>query len=181
MIVNIRGTNGSGKSTLVRQAMERFGRVPLYNDLGKEYAYEVPGLEGYVVGKYVTACGGCDAVKTQAEAKGLVSEFAVKGNVIFEGVLISTIFGPWLEFSRQNGGMLWAFLDTPYDVCLQRIQIRNGGKPVKEDQVLSKWETMRRVATKAKEAGEQVVWLDYREPLPALLAYMAPALRQKAA
>lgn len=182
LIVNIRGTNGSGKSTLMRLLMERFGRVPINcATTNKVIGYEMPGLQARVVGKYETACGGCDTIKTQDEAKHLVHAFSTAGNVFFEGVLISTIFGPWLEFSRQHGGMIWAFLDTPLETCLERIQIRNGGKPIKTDQVRDKWEGMRRIADKAKAAGEQVIWLNHLDPLPSLVAAMAPVALPKVA
>lgn len=182
MIVNIRGTNGSGKSTLVLGLMTKYGRTAVIDTRNnKEIGYHIPELGAHAVGKYTTACGGCDTIKTQDETKERVKKWSAIGHVVFEGILVSTIFGPWLDFSRQNGGMMWAFLDTPLDLCLERIQIRNGGKPVKTDQVKSKWEGMFRIADKAKAAGEQVVWVDHQDPVDSLLGFMLPAILKKVA
>lgn len=167
MIINIRGTNGAGKSTLMREIMEAWGPTePLIGPDGKEEAYLVKGVNAVVIGRYTTACGGCDTIKTQDESKARILKYAERGHdVLFEGILISTIFGPWLEFSRANGGMVWAFMDTPLNVCLARIQKRNGGKPVKEDQVKGKYDGMARIAAKAAAAGEKVRYIDHRNAL----------------
>ena len=39
------------------------------------------------------------------------------------------------------------------EVCLQRIQKRNGGKPIKEDMVRDKWKTVERNVKHFKDAG----------------------------
>ena len=85
--------------------------------------------------------------------------------ILFEGVVVSTIFKPWLDWSRNNGGMIWAFINTPLSVCLGRISERNGGKPIKEDQVAAKHETIERVWQKALAEGEHVCILDWMKPL----------------
>lgn len=182
MIVNIRGTNGSGKSTLIRQFMERYEATPLHDANGKEEGYECNGgSNAYVVGRYTTACGGCDTIKTQQETKDRVDRYAVRGNVLFEGILVSTIYGPWLQFSRERGGMLWAFLNTPLDICLERIQIRNGGRPVKEDQVAGKWSSMERIKSRAVADGERIIVLNYRNALEELVTALVPNRYQKVA
>src|SRR5690242_7858549 len=168
MIINIRGTNGSGKSTLVTSLMRTYGTVSLEVE-GKAIGYYSNSLSAYFVGRYATACGGCDTIKTQAETKQRVADWSQSGDVIFEGILVSTIFGPWLEFSKNHGGMIWAFLDTPLELCLERIQIRNGGKPIKTDQVKAKWEGMLRIADKARTAGERVIVIDHRSPAESLM------------
>jgi hypothetical protein len=110
-----------------------------------------------VAGKYATACGGFDSVPTQAVAKEVVRLASELGPTLFEGVVISTIFEPWLLWRRSTGiPMVWGFLDTPLEVCLGRIQERNGGKPIKEDLVAGKWRTINRVKEKAEAAGEVV-------------------------
>lgn len=116
---------------------------------------------------------GLDRVHTQEEAKGMieaVAEFYNPIAVLFEGVVVSTIFEPWLNFSRvtllQHGEeMTWAFLDTPLEVCLQRIQARNGGQPIKEDLVADKHRTIARVRDKALAAEAPVVDLHWETAL----------------
>lgn len=116
-----------------------------------------------LLGDYTPAAtgttAGCDRISTQDDIKAALLGAAAIPTVklvVFEGVIVSTIFLPWLEWERANGGMVWAFLDTPLDVCLQRIQQRNGGEPIKEDLVADKHTTIRRCRTKAMQAGATV-------------------------
>lgn len=108
-----------------------------------------------ILGDYTpTATGttaGCDRISRQDDIKAaLVAASKLPGVdlVLFEGIIVSTIFGPWLEWEKANGGMVWAFLDTPLEVCLKRIQERNGGAPIKEDLVAAKHKTIRDVRRK---------------------------------
>lgn len=165
-LINVRGCNGSGKTTLLRclgrgegvTVVE--GSVPDHKPIPITYT-----PEGFaIIGDYTPAAAGAttaglDRIKTQAAAKAII-EFAASNTavraVLFEGVVVSTIYGPWADWSKANGGMIWAFLDTPLEVCLKRIQERNGGKPIKEDQVAAKHRTIARVREKALADGEQV-------------------------
>ena len=156
---NIRGANGSGKSTLVRSYIAPHSiQIPLADSIG--YLDERLGI--VVVGKYTTDCGGCDTIKTQAGVKAAVmAALELAPTVMFEGVLVSTIFGPWLDFSRSVGGMVWCYLDTPVEMCLQRIYHRNGGKDINEKLVHDKITSIATTQRKAVEAGEMVAVLDY--------------------
>src|SRR5262245_20851875 len=69
-VISIRGTNGSGKSTVVRQVFAQCARrVPIYGLLGlrqpEAYQCVVPHVPDpvFVLGPYLTECGGCDAVQ----------------------------------------------------------------------------------------------------------------------
>lgn len=159
MLYNIRGANGSGKSTLVRSYITpESTQISLADSVG--YLDSKAGV--LVVGKYTTDCGGCDTIKTQAAIKAaLLEAVEIAPRVIFEGVLVSTIFGPWLDFSRSVGGMVWCYLDTPVDMCLQRIYYRNGGKTINEKLVHDKITSIGTTQRKAVDAGELVVVLDY--------------------
>lgn len=181
--INVRGCNGSGKTTLLRslardpRCMVVEASVPDHKPIPITYTPE--GLA--IIGDYTPAAAGAttaglDRIKTQAAAKA-VAEFAganteVKA-VLFEGVVVSTIYGPWQEWSKANGGMVWAFLDTPLEVCLKRIQERNGGKPIKEDQVADKHRTIARVREKALEAGEAVRDIHWETALKDIKAVIA--------
>lgn len=187
--INVRGCNGSGKTTLLRDLC----RDPLC----KVVLCHVPENEGKpipvtyapggiaVIGDYTPAAAGSttaglDRIKTQAAAKAviqLVGRDPEVKVVLFEGVVVSTIYGPWAEWSRANGGMIWAFIDTPLEICLQRIQQRNGGKPIKEDQVADKHRTIARVVEKAKADGEDVRilnWVRVRRELLDLIDEVSP-------
>lgn len=163
--INVRGCNGSGKTTLLR-SMARDPLCRVINVIVPDHkpipvTYAPDGIA--IIGDYTPAAGattaGLDRIKTQAAAKAvaeLVGRDPDVKAVLFEGVVVSTIYGPWQEWSKANGGMIWAFLDTPLEVCLKRIQERNGGKPIKEDQVADKHRTIARVREKALADGETV-------------------------
>lgn len=164
MIVNLRGTNGSGKSTVARSLLAGAREVELApyttarGAARRVVGYHAADLGLVIVGPYRTECGGCDAVKTQnlvCESVRLAARLAP--NVLFEGVIVSTLFSRYLELSRELGGLTWAYLDTPLDVCLARIAARNGGKAIKEDLVADKHRAIARTADKARAAGEWVV------------------------
>lgn len=164
--INIRGCNGSGKTTVLRQyAATRSPEV---------YPVEVPNHKPIpvtylsngvaILGDYSPAAtgttAGCDRIKTQQAVKDALETIDADA-VLFEGIIVSTIFQPWSDWSHENDGMVWAFLDTPLDVCLDRIQSRNGGKPINEKLVGDKWNTIKRVKHKATESGERVETLDH--------------------
>ena len=155
--LNLRGPNGSGKTTLLRcLARDPLCRVvnvhvPDHSPIPVTYTPAGIAMIGDYTPNVTGTTAGCDRIKTQAATKGVLELLARDPDVrlvVFEGVVIATIFEPWLNWERANGGMVWAFLDTPLDVCLARIQARNGGKAIKEDQVSAKHRTIRRVRDK---------------------------------
>jgi gluconate kinase len=191
MIINIRGTNGSGKSTIARAL-----RGVNYNEVGlvpfKTAAGSPRWVPGYVnretrigvVGSYETECGGCDTIKTQDLICDSVRRMATidqpkTRHVVFEGVLVSTILKRYLDLAREfngtpQGPFVWAFLQTPAQVCLDRIQARNGGKPIKEELVVSKIRQIENVRRKVEALPDQtVVLLDSDEPFTQLAEFIA--------
>lgn len=183
--INVRGCNGSGKTTLLR-SLARDPLCRVINVIVPDHkpipvTYTPDGIA--IIGDYTPAAAGAttaglDRIKTQAAAKAVVELVGrdpdVKA-VLFEGVVVSTIYGPWREWSRANGGMIWAFLDTPLEVCLKRIQERNGGKPIKEEQVAAKHRTIARVREKALADGEQVRDIHWETALKDLKAILEEA------
>ena len=178
--VNVRGCNGTGKTHLLRalvalyaaEAVLHVVKVPAHAEIPVTV---VPGkfvvLGNYTASGAASTTAGCDRIKTQQAAKDALETLArdiPDVPILFEGVVISTIFVPWLEWERKNGGMVWAFLDTPLDVCLSRIQARNGGKPVKTEQIAGKHRTIDRVRKKANLVGAQTHVLVYQNALEEL-------------
>jgi hypothetical protein len=195
-IINVRGCNGSGKTTLLRSLVKRYnansnvivrscpefrevdrdGEIAVHKSIPFTFVGQLAILGDYMPrspgeGPEPTTAG-CDRVKTQAATKNAL-EWAMREPlvecVLFEGVVVSTIYGPWRDWAEPFGGMTWAFLDTPLDVCLNRIQARNGGKPIKEDQVADKHATIERVALKAQADGSRVVTLRWESALSDLI------------
>jgi hypothetical protein len=178
MIFNIRGANGSGKSYLVREIFKSSLTEPIIQETPSERKnlFDAPAnvkhkVMGYyqpkrnlrIVGSYESACGGCDTIDTQQEVKDYVRLFARDGHVLFEGVLISTIIHPWVEFSKSVGGMVWCFMDTPFELCIQHVKLRNNNQPFKEDLVKVKWDRQFRIVTVVEQLGEKVEWIDHKD------------------
>lgn len=156
MIINIRGTSGSGKSTIVQKLMLKWN-TDFVLVRGKIEAYLIRSPYGpiYVIGPYRTACGGCDAIKTQDEICKLVKKYAKLGHVIFEGVIVSTIYERYKKLMLQYGGPYrFIFLNTPLDVCLSRIRQRRKAagnkKPLDPTTTKAKYEAILRVIDKCE-------------------------------
>lgn len=131
MIINLRGTNGSGKSTIVRALLSANPHKLCYGVLGprypEAYAITLPKRNRliYLLGPYLTPTGGMDVVQPYDLIPGLISKYAVKGDVIFEGVLISKSKGAVGEHLEQWGkNAVLIFLDTPLQVCIDSVQKR---------------------------------------------------------
>jgi hypothetical protein len=131
-VINIRGTSGSGKSTIVREIMEKGHITPIGESQKKPdgYIVQIPELATpiYIVGPYVTVCGGCDQIQTQDEICERIRVYSGFGDVLVEGLLMSHSFARYVALDRElvekNVHCVWAFLDTPLDVCLNRVRAR---------------------------------------------------------
>lgn len=144
MIINIRGTSGSGKSTMIHKLLAEYPHYPMERKLN---GWKKPKIIGYmidtpkhwtlVVGSYETQCGGCDSMSYKGshdDIEKLVREFMLFGNVVFEGLTISSTLSRWQRISEENPGkFIWGFMMTPVEDCHQRILARNGGKEPKQD------------------------------------------------
>jgi hypothetical protein len=179
--INIRGTNGSGKSHLIRSFLAKYEtgkiRAELPGDLlgigGKVEAYRTlyRGAPVYTIGQYETKGGGCDLIPKQDMVCDLVRKYIKQGHVLFEGVVITTLYSRYFNLSQEVGGMIWAYLDTPLDKCIKRIERRGGKKPedlvaIKgETRVESKYNVALRTKAKAIADGETVVDLHHKRSL----------------
>lgn len=202
MIINIRGTNGSGKTTLVRQLL---GADPLPVDL---VSYPAPTkkdpkrfrwVEGYgsrdhdflAVGSYRQGCGGMDTIPSfdlQQQAVAQAASFTpvrIK-NVLCEGVLASTVAGSWLTFfeamQKRDYPVLVAYLDTPVELCLERITARQiaakgTAREIKVDQVRDKVRAITATRDKFDAAGIRTVTLRHDSAQADLLSALSPASR----
>jgi hypothetical protein len=197
MIVAVMGTNGTGKSTLIRQLLEK---SPARQELKDEYdevaGYLLPEWGIVVVGPYPEdgkIVGGCDKIKghpapekktgkIERSMKGgiarvdeLVRQYAPLGNVVFEGLLIC-YWKRWRAVSEAfPGRYVWAALDTPLEVCLQRIQERSERVYTEENlarlqlNVGTKFKDVQDIMRIAAANGERTVWLNHKDPMPQLL------------
>lgn len=177
-IINIRGTSGSGKSTLVKKFLDYHPHDPIVNQLSdwkkekviayKCWDYSKPEFVAFVMGRYETQCGGWDALSYKGSHEDLETmciAAAAKGHVIFEGLTVSSSYTRWLNVSKAYPGqMVFAFMDTPEEVCHERILARNGGKEPKRDakglaDYNRKFRNCVVQSQKLADMGERVVWL----------------------
>lgn len=172
-VINIRGTNGSGKTHTVRQLMERHGSTSLILDNRKKIAgYQVgPALR--VIGAYDRPCGGAESLR-QEEIRQRTRDYAQHGAVIFEGLLVSTIYEPYAELARFLGRdrFVFAFLMPPLEVCIERVRARRVAaktkQPFNPSNVQQKWELQRRHFGQFTRDGFRVVELPWSDPVQAL-------------
>lgn len=172
--INIRGTSGSGKSTLVRRFLDEHSHEPIMANLDnwkkdKIVAYRVFGdPPTFVMGRYETQCGGWDAMSykgSHSDLQAMNMEALAKGNILFEGLTVSSSYTRILEVSKAYPGqIIFAFMDTPEQVCYERILSRNGGKEPKRDakglaDYNHKFRNCVVQSAKLKEMGERVEYL----------------------
>lgn len=105
--------------------------------------------------------------------QAMVEEFVQRGHVIFEGLVVTNVFMMWVEMAHdlrtKYGSEFWFLpMNTPLEVCKERIQERNGGKEVSDKNTIKTWESNQRSAKKAEEAGFNVQWINWKAPMESL-------------
>lgn len=171
MIVNVRGTSGSGKTTTIRRLMDMFPNVvPLGENPRKPEGYKLWGSDLqdiYILGSYENVCGGCDGIKTQDEICERIRRWYQLGHVIFEGLLVSTLFSRYNELAAALRPVptMFVYLDTPVETCVERVLQRRldrataAGKEPKQfddSKTRDKWNVINLTAKKFKAAGADV-------------------------
>ena len=182
MLVNIRGCNGAGKSTIPMSMMsdpDMFVQELLYSDGKRMAAFTVFPSYGWIaLGTYFNKTGGLDGIRNMEctiaalyAAVGMYPEY----DIIMEGILCSTVFSSYAELYHQieqkaSMQVLIISILPPLEVCLERIQQRNGGKPIKEDLVAGKRLSVARSHEKFKQEGFTCVKVDsFRVPKERML------------
>jgi hypothetical protein len=164
LILNLRGTNGSGKSTAARSLIPDVSYEVELAGVKCTVGNDVCLIGGYPEGK----TGGCDRVKTYDLMRGAIREAAgTYPIVLFESVTVSTVFGSWAEFCCELP-FWWLYLDTPLDVCLARVETRNGGKPFNREMVADKMRAIESTRAKAIAANFTVLTINHKEAAHAL-------------
>jgi hypothetical protein len=191
MIINPRGTSGSGKTTIIRGIMDHYPAViPIFDNENqrKPIGYQLtshPDIKStYVVGSYENVCGGCDSIKTQDEICDRVRRFAPLGHVLVEGLLMSHSFSRYRALALELKPItdyVFAFLDTPLPLCIERIQSRRDARgattPLNTTNTTQKWHDNRRVFQKLKESGMDARWLDHTNPVEIVWGWLLHAER----
>ena len=167
MLVNIRGCNGAGKSTIPMSMMDdpqMYVHEILGSDGKRISAITVFPTYGWVaLGTYFNKTGGLDTLRNN-EITRMTLYAALDGfpeyNVLMEGIMASTIRSTYInlfreveEYYGENLKVLVISLLPPVEVAISRVYSRNGGKPIQEDAVRGKWETVARNVSAFADAG----------------------------
>ncbi len=172
-IVSLRGTSGSGKSTVAFTMFDKFPREEIVGGDGKVKGYIVDASSAgikhpiYVLGKYTTQCGGCDQIPTQQEAADRAVHYHQSGHVLMEGLLASAAgpAGAVTKTIQETGEAVFAILDTPIDLCLERVRARRlakgNEKPLNEKNTRDKWTQTMSTAKALHQLGYDVRPIDH--------------------
>lgn len=166
-LVNIRGTNGAGKSTIPMSMMDdplMYVHTIFGSDKKKISAFTVFPSYGWVaLGTYFNKTGGMDTIRNNETTK--LTLFAALDafplyNVLMEGIMASTIRSTYINLFKEveayygkSVRVVVLSLIPPLEVCLDHVYHRNGGKPVNELAIQSKWLTVERNVKAFSEAG----------------------------
>ena len=173
VLVNIRGCNGAGKSTIPMSMM----------DDPAMYVHKIKGSDGkrisaitvfptygwVALGTYFNKTGGMDTLRDNWTTR-MTLYAALDGfpeyNVLMEGIMASTIRSTYIDLFHEveeyydDLKVLVISLLPPVEVAISRVYSRNGGKPIQEDAVRGKWETVARNVSAFREAGFTSVRVD---------------------
>ena len=180
IILRIAGTFGSGKTTAMR-GFFNYPHTVLMS--GKKIAgYQVDASSAgisepiFVVGKYDNTCGGTDAIKTQAEIAEKILKAHPHGHVLYEGALVSAsgLAGQVTQAIHPTGCDVYAFLDTPQDLCVERVKGRRlaagNDKEFDPKNLIDKFESVVNCYKNLRKEGTYDVRLiDYTDPHPKLV------------
>jgi hypothetical protein len=164
MIISLRGTNGSGKSTVIRALLSQCGSKPIYGALGhrlpEAYRLSVPRVktDTFLLGPYTTECGGCDRLIPFELIPRLIENYAAKGHVIFEGVIVASMYGQVGRLLERWGKQaVLLMLETSLDECVARVRGRRSGRGdtrvFDPSHLARKFEAVRRVGERAQADG----------------------------
>ena len=131
-------------------------------------AYELKRL--FVLGDYGNECGGCDKTfKTQDHLCEVIAKYAVRGkHVLMEQLIASHLYGRYAElYHRLKDKMIFAFLDTPVELCAERTKrrrrLRGNNKPFDNKNLLSHYKSSFTCKKKFDENGVKTMILHYTE------------------
>lgn len=180
LILRIAGTFGSGKTTAMRGFFNHPHTVLMSG--GKIAGYQVDASSAgitqpiYVVGKYDNTCGGTDAIKTQAEIAEKIMKAHPLGHVLYEGALVSAsgLAGQVTQTVQPTGCAVYAFLDTPQDLCIERVKRRRlaagNEKEFDPKNLIDKFESVVNCYKNLRAAGGyDVRRIDHTDPHPQLV------------
>ena len=177
LVINIRGNSGSGKTHLTREFMALCRPVFSYPIARvQEDQLLLYGKQKWaVLGRYTAACGGCDGIHSQQEIINRVERYTAQGmNVWLEGLLVGSIYGAVGAYSERFGDRwVFAYLDTPFELCIARIKARRAAKgtaaPLNEQRTARRVRELEHNRATVQRKGRRVLTLPHDAALGPLL------------
>jgi hypothetical protein len=180
-VLNLRGSNGSGKSSAVRSFIQYVGVAETLNHprTRKTCGYRLnSGV--VVIGRYETACGGCDTIHSFAEIADAVIRHSRNNSVLFEGFLWSGIFKSSHELAQRLQGqanVIFATMNTPLATCISRTARRRNAagnhKPFDPTNLIAKHRSVIKAHVKLELAGWDTRLVCHQNPLASISQWLA--------
>jgi len=109
----------------------------------------------YVLGPYTNTCGGLDSLNDVEDHLRLLRTYGQLGHVFYEGLLGSEYYGRMgVESASFGDRHIFAFLDTPIDICIDRIKARRlaagNEKPLNESNTRGRVAKIERLRVRLK-------------------------------
>jgi hypothetical protein len=186
-IIKVHGCSGAGKTTDLRLFMRTCtltGEQACGPNKMLYYRYSHPAVAEpiFVLGSYISICGGLDTIADAQTVMNLIDQLHPKGHILMEGLLASTYYGKMGEHSKQFGDdYIYAFLNTPVEICLKRVTERraasNNTRKFNPQLTVEKWETINALRLKLQAWGHNVKDLDWRlvSRNPLYIEWMQPS------
>lgn len=183
-VVKLGGCNGSGKTSVMRELINQQRMAPHY-DGRKISAYS--GVSGVgrdvvfltILGSYAQTCGGMDTISNKELVRSTVEEARQARTIVFmEGLIVGKTYGYLGALSERDvaegNPWLYAFMDTPFEVCVERVLERRTAKgntaPFDPERTMRPtFRGIESLKERVKQAGHPVIMLDHRRK-PATLA-----------
>ena len=172
-IVSLRGTSGSGKSTVAFTLLKNNPYEEIIGSDNKIKGYKIDasalGIKYPItlIGPYKTICGGTDAIPTQQEAADRAVHYYQSGHVLMEGLLASAAgpAGAVTKTIQETGEAVFAIMDTPVELCLERVQARRAARgderPFNPKNTKDKWTQTMSTAKALHALGYDVRAIDH--------------------
>lgn len=173
LVIKIGGCNGSGKTSLVRAIIEDNKLQPKYDGKKVEaYMGCAPDFSSIVVlGSYKNTCGGMDTISDKEDRLALIRKYMglMPDVLVFEGLITGKTYGRIGEISdmpSQRGKWLYTFMDTPFEVCVDRVLTRRKAAgnlaPFDPERTMRPtFKSCLSVARKAGSVGHPVISIDH--------------------
>lgn len=201
-IVKLTGTSGSGKSTIAHWMLgnlpsKPIGKRPTTRKVARDEDYEITLADGtlmkprkiILLGNYDNQCGGCDGIQPYSriveKLQHYTSEFP-NHNILMEGLLIRGYgsVGAFIDtLNKRKWKMVYATMDTPLEVCLERIKQRRAKKgvtePLNPKNTEQKFKSGLADFKTLSERGFTCVWIDHKRPVKSVLQLFDFALSRE--